>query len=85
MFSIIIIALQMLLVPAQNTENMTLPASAADCADPAVLMCLKNATDLITPQGCGMPPSSAISGQLDEATLKWAQCACPKLAAILDW
>ena len=67
-------------MPAQNTT-----APTAFCADPSALICLQNATALITPEGCGMPPQSAVSGELDMATLKWAQCACPKLTPIFEW
>ena len=80
----------MLMVPAQNMTGPgidlgSIPVPDLSGCDPSVLTCFANITTLISPTECGIPPASALSTSVDVETLKWAQCACPKLLPIFEW
>ena len=87
MISIVVLALQMLSVPAQNPSGPGVnigkiaPIDLTGC-DASVSACFSNVTALISPDGCGLP---AIGGNGNSDNLKWVQCACPQLGPLYDW
>lgn len=69
--------------PVLDIGSIT-PPDLSGC-EPAVISCFADVSALILPSGCGVPPQSAMNNELDAETLKWAQCACPKLVPVVDW
>jgi hypothetical protein len=79
MLSIIIITLQMLLVPAQNSTIQ----GAVNC-DPSVVKCIEDLGSLVS-QGCGTVPGTPGSTATAQEAAAWLSCVCPKSTALVQW
>jgi hypothetical protein len=90
MISLALVSQLLLTIFAQNSDNNGLSIGGIEIpnligCDLSALKCLENVTSLILPSGCGIPPQSVYTGQLNEDTIDWAKCACPTLVPAYGW